>query len=161
MFSTIKNQTQRAQQPKSIMSRPNWEYLPNWESDIQTHPMPSILFCPPRGLENSELYVNMLYLLYYTFFSIKNQAQRAQERKWAAKPTGTACLIGNTDIWNACRNALPLPPAPPRALKHPRWVYNISFIPKYKKSCPQSPPNKPSSECTTRPPLLALFTCIC
>jgi hypothetical protein len=57
-------------------------------------------------------------------------------------------------------NDLALPPAPPRVPKHPRWVYNISFLPKYKNSRPEFPPNEPNSERTTRPLLLALFTCI-
>ena len=94
----------------------------------------------------------MLHLLDYTFFSIKNWAQWAQERKWAATPTGTACLIGNIDIWNACRNALPLPPTPPQVLKHPRWVYNISFIP-----APNPPPMSPAA---SAPPDHCFWHCL-
>ena len=85
----------------------------------------------------------------YIFFSMKNRAQRAQEQNRAKRPTGTAFLIWNTDIWDALPNALLLPPAPPQVPKHPRWVYNISFLPKYKKSRHQFPPNEPSSERTT------------
>jgi hypothetical protein len=36
------------------------------------------------------------------------------------------------------------PPAPPQALKHPRWLYYISFLTKYKKSRPRFPPTSPT-----------------
>ena len=67
----------------------------------------------------------------------KTQAQRAQEQNRAQSPTGTACLIGNPDIWDALPVALPPPPALPSPPKHPRWVYNVSFLPKYKFSNPK------------------------
>ena len=87
---------------------------------------------------------------------MKNRAQRAQEQSRArASPTGTTCLIGKPDIWDAFPDALLLPPAPPGPPKHPRWVYTTLLPPKYKISRPQSPPN---SERTTRPLFLALFT---
>ena len=78
---------------------------------------------------------------------MKKRAQRAQEQNRArANPTGTTCLIGKPDIWNALPDALLLPPAPPGPPKHPRWVYNVSFPPKYKISRPQFPPDAPNSE---------------
>jgi hypothetical protein len=58
------------------------------------------------------------------------------------------------NTWRTVKNSSPGAP------KHPRWVYNILFHPKYKISHPQFPPNEPNSERTTRPLLLALFTSI-
>ena len=60
---------------------PNWERLPNWEVVIQTDPTPSIHSRMPIYFKNTRLYVNVLYLLQYTFFSMKNRVQRAQEQK--------------------------------------------------------------------------------
>jgi hypothetical protein len=87
----------------------------------------------------------MLYLLQYTFFSMKNRAQRAQEQNRArASPSGTACLIGKApQIWHRI-NALQPPPAPPGAPKHPRWVYCTLLPPKYTISRPKSPPTSPT-----------------
>jgi len=59
---------------------PNGERLPNWEVVIQTDPMPSTHSRLRRHLENSRMYVDILYLLQYIFFSMKNRAQRAQEQ---------------------------------------------------------------------------------
>ena len=78
---------------------PNQERLPNWEGVIQTRPTPSIHSCLLRHLENTRLYVYLLYLLQYTFCSMKNPTQRVQEQNRArASPSGTACLIGKNLI---------------------------------------------------------------
>jgi hypothetical protein len=52
---------------------------------------------------------------------------------------------------------LRLLPLPSGRQKHPRWVYGILFLSKYKMSRPQSPPNERNNERTTRPLLLALL----
>jgi len=75
---------------------------------------------------------------------MKSQAQQAQEQNQAKRPTGTTCLIWNTDIWDTLPNTLLPPLALSGVLKHPRWVYNISFLTKYKKSHPQFPSNEPA-----------------
>jgi len=98
-----------------------------------------------------------VYLLQYTFFSRKSRAQQAQEQNRAGRPTSTACLIGNTDIWDVLPNPLLPPPAPPGVLKHPRWVYDISFLPKYEKSHPQFPPTSPAA---SAPPDHCFWHCL-
>jgi len=118
---------------------PNGERLPNWEVVIQTDPMPSTHSCLRRHLENSRMYVDILYLPQYIFFSMKNWAQRAQEQNRAqARPAGTACLIGKklinlATVYMLC-SLLPLPLGAP---KHPRWVYHTLLPPKYTISRPQ------------------------
>ena len=116
------------------------------------------------------MYVNILYLLQYTFFSMKIRAQRAREQNRAQEsPTGTAYLIGKApQIWHRI-NALQPPPAPPRAPKHPRCIYYTLLPPKYTISRPQCtqqqahPPachiwhcchlfTSASSPCSTPPP---------
>ena len=57
-------------------------------------------------------------------------------------------------------SALAPAPAPPEALKHPRWVYRILFLTKYKISRPKVLLNVPNSEQTTRLPHLALLMCV-
>ena len=65
---SMKNGVQRAQYQKP---KPNWEHLPNWEVVIQTDPTPSIHSRLLGHLENSRLYVDILYLLQYNFVSMK------------------------------------------------------------------------------------------
>jgi len=137
IFFNMKNRAQRAQQSPSSQTQPNWEHLPNLEIVIRTNSTPSIHSRLLTIFWNSRLHVNTLCLPQYIFFSMKNRAQRAQEQNRAQSPTGTTCLIGNPDIWDAFPVALPPRPALPLPPKHPRWVYNVSFLPKYKFSNPK------------------------
>jgi len=92
---------------------------------------------------------------------MKNRAQRAQEQNRAqASPAGTAYLIGNPDFWDTLSSAFSLPPAPPRAPKHPRWMYITRIYPNIKYPTRNSPPTCATASTTTRLPHLALFISI-
>ena len=69
------------------------------------------------------------------------RAQRARQQNRArASPSGTACLIGKTEVLCHPINAPPPPPALPGAPKQPRWVYDTLLPPKYIICRPQTRP---------------------
>jgi len=119
--------------------------------------MPSIQYRMPRHLENIRLIVNTSYLGIYIFFLAKNQPQQAQEQNRAGRPTGTTCLIGNTDIWDALSNPLPPPPVPLGRQNIPDGCMIYHSFPNIKNPACNSPP---TSSAASAPPDHCFWHCL-
>jgi hypothetical protein len=135
--------------PASTAPKPNhnWERVPNLEVIIQTKPTPSTHSCLPRHLENSTLYVIILYLLQYIFFSMKIQAQQAQEQNRArASPPGTTCLIGKNEHNLSPHRCSPASSHSPWHAKTSQMGLPYPATPEIYNFLPEILPNVPNSE---------------
>ena len=98
------------------MHIPKWQYLPNWEVVIQTHPLQSTPLHLPWGADKGPIYVINYPEPKYIFFPPKNATRRTQKRETVSGH------LGNSDyevshIVDTCLQVSPIPPnsalAPP------------------------------------------------
>ena len=72
------------------MHIPKWEYLPNWDVVIQTHPLQSTPLHLPWGADEGPIYVINYPEPKYNFFPPKNAARRTQKRETVSGHLGNS-----------------------------------------------------------------------
>ena len=77
----MKNRAQQQARAQSISYIPKWEYLPNWDCVIQTHPLQSTPPHPPWHADKGPIRVIKYPEPKYIFFPPKNAPRRAQKRE--------------------------------------------------------------------------------
>ena len=71
-FFTVENQAQQQVRAPSNSYIPKWEYLPNWDNIIQTHPLQSIPPHPPWGADKGPICIIKCPESKYIFFPPEN-----------------------------------------------------------------------------------------
>ena len=87
----MKNRAQEQAQAQRNVHIPKWEYLPNWDVIIQTHPLQSTPLHLPWGADEGPIYVINYPEPKYNFFPPKNAPRRTQKRETVSGH------IGNSD----------------------------------------------------------------
>ena len=88
---SMKNRSQQQAQAQRNTHIPKWEYLPNWDVVIQTHPLQSTPLHLPWGVDEGPIYVINYPEPKYNFFPPKNAPRRTQKRETVSGH------IGNSD----------------------------------------------------------------
>ena len=86
----MENRAQQQARAQSNPYIPKWEYLPNWDNVIQTHPLQSIPPHPPWSAHKGPIYVIKSPEPKYIFFPPENARQRAQRRETVSGHLGNA-----------------------------------------------------------------------
>src|SRR5437016_10625028 len=108
----MENQAQQQARAQNNSYIPKWEYLPNWDSVIQTHPLQSIPPHPPWGADKGPICIIKYPEPKYNFFPPENAPRHAQKRKTVSGHLGNAV----SHIVDTC---LQLPSIPPNCLPTP------------------------------------------
>ena len=114
---SLKNRAQQHAQAWSNMHISKWEYLPNWDVVIQTHPLQSIPLQLPWGAEKCPIFVIKFPEPKYIFFPPENAPRRAQKCETVSGHLGNAV----SRIVDICLQVPSIPPnsAAPVYLPHP------------------------------------------
>ena len=111
----MKNHAQQQAQAWRNMYIPKWEYLPNWDVLIQTHPLQSTPLHPPWGADKCPICVINYPEPKYIFFPPKNAPRRMQ------KCETVSGHLGNSDyeVSHVVDTCLRVPPTLPNSALAP------------------------------------------
>jgi len=90
LFFAMENRAQQQAPAQSNSYIPKWEYLPNWDCVIQTHPLQSIPPHPPWGADKGPICVIKYPEPKYIFFPPENAPRCAQKRETVSGHLGNA-----------------------------------------------------------------------
>ena len=132
LFFAMENRAQQQARAQINSHIPKWEYLPNWDCVIQTHPLQSTPPHPPWGADKGPICIIKYPEPKYIFSPPKNDPQRAQKRETVSGHLRNAV----SHVVDTCLQVPSIPPnsaapvyLPRPPIRHPRQVNHTTRLP--------------------------------